>query len=171
MQRVAVIGPTPPCGALSGERFVELLSGRLGLEAFSLRPLPGLVLAATADTQVPLAARPVDSAFGGAVTQIDADTLIWLRFSPRAYFRDWLAGWLDLVLNGAQGARRRSYRARFADVARAWFGVTQKPVADTKQIEALRRQVLLVELSSPEQALFWLRMQEERVRETVPPRV
>lgn len=171
MQRVAVIGPTPPCGALSGERFVELLSGRLGLEAFYLRPLPGLVLAATADTQIPLTARPTDSIFGGAVAQIDADTLIWLRFSPRAYFRDWLAGWLDLVLNGAQGARRRGYRARFADVARAWFGLTQKPAVDTKQIEALRRQVLLVELSSPEQALFWLRMQEERVRETLPPRV
>ena len=170
MQRVAVVGPTPPCGALSGERFVELLAGRLGLEAFSFRPMPGLVLAASADAQLPLDPGPAVGFFGGTVTQIEADTLIWLRFSPRAYLRDWLAGWFDFFLNGKQGARRRAYRARMLDVARAIVALLRQRTSHTQQIESLRPQVLFVELSSPEQALFWLRMQEERVRETMPPR-
>jgi hypothetical protein len=168
MRRVAVIGPNPPCGALSAERFVEMLSGRLGLEAFSLRPLPGLMLAANGPAQVPLA-RATERDYGASVLHVDADTLIWLRFLPRAYLRDWAAGWLDVVLNGEKGARRRAYRARLADVVRSCFSLLQKSTVDARQLESLRPQVLLIELSSPEQALFWLEMQEERVRETIPP--
>ena len=166
MRRVAVIGPTPPCGALSGERFVELLAGRLGLEAFSLRPVPGLVLAAGAGAHVPLSARPIGGSDGAASAHVEADTLIWLRFSPRAYLRDWLAGWLDVLLNGAPGSRRRAYRARLVDVARACIAMLEKGIVDARQLHSLRSQLLFLELSSPEQALFWLEMQVERARET-----
>ena len=169
MHRVAVIGPTPSCGTLSGEWFVELLSGRLGLEAFSLRPVPGLVLA-TADAPLPLVARSAGGVLEPPVAQVEADTLIWLRFSPRAYVRDWLAGWFDVLLNGVSGARRRSNRARLRDVVRAFIAMLQKDVVDALQIQGLRAQLLFLELSSPEQALFWVQMQEERVRETEPPR-
>jgi hypothetical protein len=164
MRRVAVIGPNPPCGALSGERFVELLSRRLGLEAFSLRPVPGLVLATGGEGSVPLGGRSTPGMYGTA--HVEADTLIWLRFSPRAYLRDWLAGWLDVLLNNAG----RAYRARLLDVARACTAFLQKAAVDSQQIEMLRPHVLFLELSSPEQAFFWLQMQEERARETEPPR-
>lgn len=168
MRRVAVIGPNPPCGGLSGQRFVELLSGRLGWEAFSLNPLPGLVLAASTDAYMALSAHPAERRFGAAAAQVEADTLVWLRFAPRIYWRDWLAGWLDLLLNGAKGARRLASRARLADVMNAWIALIQKSAVEARQIEVLRPQVHLVELSSPEQALFWLQMQEERLREADP---
>ena len=166
MRRIGVIGPNPLCGALSDERFVGLLSARLGVEAFSLRAAPGLVLAAA---DAPMAwPRTQARGYGGPVVHVEADTLIWLRFSPRAYLRDWLAGWFDVLLNGAKGMRRRARRARLLDAARAAF--FRRRDFDAGQIERLRPRVLLVELTSPQQALFWLKMQEERVRETLPPR-
>jgi len=168
MRRIAVIGPNPSSGALSNERFVRLLSSRLGLEAFSLRPAPRLAFAA-GGPQMQLATRA--AAGSCASTRVDADTLIWLRFSPRAYLRDWLAGWLDTLLNGAAGSRRRAYRARLADVARACLAALQSDAVDARQFDALRPHVLFLEFSSPDQALFWLEMQEERVRETEPPRL
>jgi hypothetical protein len=64
--------------------------------------------------------------------------------------------------------RRRARRARLLDAARAAF--FRRRDFDAGQIERLRPRVLLVELTSPQQALFWLKMQEERVRETLPPR-
>lgn len=165
MRRVAVIGPNPPCGALSDERFVEQLSSRLGLEAFSLRPAPGLALAAV---DASLAMRPSAGEYAGPVVHVDADTLIWLRFAPGVYLRDWLAGWLDVLLNGAPGLRRRPRRARLFDAARALL-VRRRDVASDR-LEGLRPRVVLVELTSPQQASFWLNMQEKRVREAVPPR-
>jgi hypothetical protein len=170
MRRIAVIGPTPPSGALSNERFVELLSSRLGLEAFSLRPVPGLVLATGGAAQLPLVARPAN-VYAAATAYVEADTLIWLRFTPRAYWRDWLAGWLDTLLNGAAGWRRRAYRARLTDVARACVARLQREVVDERHINDLRPHFLFFEFSSPEQALFWLEMHEERVRGTEPPRL
>ena len=65
-----------------------MLSGDLGLEAFSLRPLPGLVLAAGGDAPVPWAARAAGD-YGASVVQVDADTLIWLRFSPLRVMASW----------------------------------------------------------------------------------
>jgi len=168
MRRVAVIGPNPPCGSLSSDRFVELLSQRLGLEAFSLRPAHAMAFAAGAAGQVPLAARSATGVFGTARAHVVADTLIWLRFSPRAYLRDWLAGWLDRLLNGAAGARRRASRAKLIDFGRSCASMLQPNAVDRQQIDALHPQLLFVELSSPEQALFWVEMQEERVRETAP---
>jgi len=166
MRRVAVIGPNPPCGTLNAERFVEMLSHRIGLEAFSLRPLPGLALAPGGDAPLPVTGR----GYSGSVMQVDADTLILLRFSARAYLRDWVAGWLDVLLNGRKGIRRRAPRARLVDVLRAGVASLHRSRAENARLENLRPQVLLVELSSPEQALFWLEMQEERVREeTIPP--
>jgi hypothetical protein len=165
MRRIAVIGPTPPCGALSGERFVEMLAARLEIESFLLSGVPGLMLAPSPVTRMPLPAN------AGPAARIGADTLVWLRFSPRAYLRDWLAGWLDVLLNGARGARRRASRAHFADVLRACGALMRPSAVDPHELDDLRSQVLFIELSSPEQALFWLRMQEERVRETRPPRI
>jgi hypothetical protein len=164
LRRVAVIGPNPPCGALSDEGFVEQLSSRLGLEAYSLRPAPGLELAA-ADSL--LALRPDTRNYGGAVVHVEADTLVWLRFSPGVYLRDWLAGWFDVLLNGARGMRRRTCRARLFDAVRALM-VRRRDVGADK-LQGPRPRVLLVELASPQQAHFWLKMQEERARENVPP--
>ncbi|HTT10266.1 MAG TPA: hypothetical protein VMG60_05190 [Burkholderiaceae bacterium] len=133
-----------------------------------MRPAPRLAFAA-GGPQMQLATRA--AAGSCASTRVDADTLIWLRFSPRAYLRDWLAGWLDTLLNGAAGSRRRAYRARLADVARACLAALQSDAVDARQFDALRPHVLFLEFSSPDQALFWLEMQEERVRETEPPRL
>jgi hypothetical protein len=165
MRRVAVIGPNPPCGALSGERFVELLADKLGLEAFSLRPAPGLALAAGADTQFQLPARAASGTYIPTI-HVEADTLIWLRFPPQAYLRDWFAGWFDVLLNGAPGSRRRSRRAHLSDFVRACVAMLQKDAISARQLEGLRPQIRFLELSSPEQVFFWLQMQEERARES-----
>jgi hypothetical protein len=166
LHRIAVIGPNPPCGVLTDERFVELLSSRLGIEAFSLHPSPGLFLAAA---DAPLEFPPASAgAFAGPILRVGADTLVWLRFSPGVYLRDWLAGWFDVLLNGSQGMRRRAGRARLIDVLRSLF-FRHRDIA-ASSLEGLRARVLLVELASPAQARFWLKMQEERVRETQPPR-
>jgi hypothetical protein len=166
LRRIAVLGPNPPCGALSDERFVEQLSNRLGLEAFALRPPPGLMLAA-ADAPLALP-RPPGREYAGPVVHVDADTLVWLRFTPGVYFQDWLAGWFDVVLNGSTGRRRRARRAGLLDVVRAFLRRRQPAGPDL--VEPLREHVLLVELTSPAQARFWLKLREERVRETLPPR-
>lgn len=168
MRRVAVIGPNPPCGSLSSERFVELLSQRLGLDAFSLRPAQKMAFATGAAGQVPVAARSAGNLFNIARTHVEADTLIWLHFSPRAYLRDWLAGWLDSLLNGAAGARRRASRARLIDLARSCASILQPGEVNRRLTKALQPQLLLVELCSPEQAFFWIQMQEERAREVEP---
>jgi len=139
------------------------------LEAFSLRPIRGLVLAA-ADGQIPLAARGAGAVYETATTHVEADMLIWLRFPPRAYLSDWAAKWLDMLLNGAAGWRRRGYRTRLMDVARSCATMWRQDTVDTQTVRGLRPRVRLLELSSPEQALFWLEMQVERVRETEPPR-
>jgi hypothetical protein len=172
MRRVAVLGPNPPCGSLSVERFVELLSDRIGLEAFSLRPLPGLVLASSDDTVLPFTSRDEERGYRVSrppVVNVEADTLIWLRFAPRAYLRDWLAGWLDVLLNGRAGLRRHAQRAGLWDVVRACGAMLHENLVEGDRFEFLRPHLLVLELSSPEQALFWLEMQEERVRETIPP--
>jgi len=167
MRRVAVIGPNPPCGSLSGDQFVELLSQRLGLDAFSLQLAPGMAFAAGAAGQVPLNARSANL-FDPPRAHVGADTLIWLHFSPRAYFRDWVAGWFDRLLNGTAGARRSASRARLIDLVRCCASILLLGEVNRRQIEALQPQRLLVELCSPEQAFFWVQMQEQRVREIEP---
>jgi len=66
-----------------------------------------LVLATGGEAPVPLGGRSPGGIYGTPTAHVEADTLIWLRFSPRAYLRDWLAGWLDALLNNAG----RAYRA------------------------------------------------------------
>ncbi len=163
MRRIAVFGPNPPCGALSADRVVAELSSRLGTDAFVLRREPGLALSLA---DAPALPRPANAR--PPTVRVDADTLVWLSFSPTVYLRDWAAGWLDALLNGAAGRRRRARRARFADVVRAF--ALRPHAADARAIDPLRSCVLLVELNSPQQVHFWLKMQEERVRETLPPR-
>ncbi len=166
MRRIAVIGPNPPCGALTDARFVAQLNNRLGIEAFALRPAPGLMLAAA---DAPGTFPPASAGtLAGPVVRVDADTLVWLRFSAGVYLRDWLAGWFDVLLNGSKGLRRRVWRAHLIDVLRAT--VMRRRDLAPDQVESLRNRVLLIELASPQQARFWLKMQEERVRETLPPR-
>jgi len=108
------------------------------------------------------------AASGLDLRALRAEMLVWLRFSPRVYLRDWLAGLLDRLLNGAEGARRRTQRASLADFLRACAMLAQPDPFDAEELEALREQLLVIELNSPEQARFWLHMQEERVRETEP---
>lgn len=160
MRRVVVFGPGTPIGALSGARFARLLSERLGVHAEILEPLPAMAVAtASADTSL------LWDQLTGSPAQTNAaaaDTLVWLRYTPRAYLRDWIAGWLDRWMNGTP----RGGRARLTEVACAAARLLCRAPLDARQIDNLRPRVRLVELHSPEQALFWLRMQEHRLRET-----
>ena len=138
------------------------------MDAFAYGPAPEMVAAGSGPPWP--GARSSGDALGD-LSGLRVETLVWLRFGPGAYLRDWLAGWLDLLVNGAEGRRRRGQRARFADFLRSCVAMLQPEPIAADRLEAVRQQLLLIELHSPEQAYFWLHMQEERVRETEPLRV
>lgn len=163
MRRVAVISPDSSSGVLNTAAFVRQLSERLGVEAFALPAQPGFDFAVA---NAPYAMATPDRGGGSPVVHVDADTVIWLHFPPGLYLRDWFAGCLDVLLNGARGVRRRAERASLATALRALVMRRRELRAD--QIDSLRRHVRLIELTSPAQVRFWLKLQEERVR-TLPP--
>lgn len=159
MRRIAVIGPDSSSGVLNTGAFVRQLAERLGVEAFALPAQPGFEFAAAI---APYALATPDRGGAAPVVQVDADTVIWLHFGPGLYLRDWVAGWFDVLLNGARGARRRAQRASLGTALRAL--VTGRRELRPDQIDNLRRHVRLIELTSPAQVRFWLKLQEERVR-------
>ncbi len=159
MRRVAVIGPDSSSGVLNVGAFVRQLAERLELEAFALPTQPGFEFAAA---DAPYALATPDRASAAPVVHVDADTVIWLHFSPGLYLRDWVAGWFDALLNGAAGARRRAHRASLGTALRAL--VMRRRDLRPEQIDGLRSHVRLIELNTPAQARFWLKLQEERVR-------
>ncbi len=140
MQTVVVVGRNIERGPLSCRRYAELLSARLGVEARHSRLNPA-----------------------------KADTIVWLRFSVRPLLSDWLAGWLDWLLHGREAGYRAALRARLTDVLRALFrSLPTAAELDAMQFALLHPQRRVIQLTSPDQAWFWLQMQEERMRLQTP---
>lgn len=157
MRQIVVIGPNPPHASFSGESFARQLSERLAVSAtaFGCAPMAAYATGAGA----------LASLQGGAWLPA-ADTVIWLRFTPRVYLLDWLAGILDRLLNGSAGAHRCRVRARPLDVWRAAVAYLLPPARDPRRVAARQPGLRVVELNTPAQARFWLRMNEERMRES-----
>lgn len=135
------------------------------MDAFAFEPSADLVPARSGSGHSSLSASAGD--IGLDLDALHIDTVIWLRFVPRAYLRDWVAGWLDVLLNGPAGRARQGSRASLGDFFRSCASLIQPPVLTRRQVEALRSHLRVVELSSPEQAHFWLYIQSERARETL----
>jgi hypothetical protein len=160
MRHVVVIGPQPPLVSFCGGSFARQLGERLAVQATALQALPVAAFATDAGT---LAGRQSAPWLPGA------DTVIWLRFTPRIYLRDWIAGIVDRLLNGSAAAQRRQFRARPRDICRAALAYLLSPPIDPRDIAARQPSLRVVELNSPAQARFWLRMNEERLREQARP--
>ncbi|HXF45268.1 MAG TPA: hypothetical protein VNK91_04030 [Burkholderiaceae bacterium] len=160
MRHVVVIGPQPPLVSFCSGSYARQLGERLAVEATALQQLP---VAAFATDAGALAGRPSVACLPGA------DTVIWLRFTPDVYLRDWIAGIVDRLLNGSAAAERRKLRARPRDVCRAALAYLLLPPVDPRDIAARQPSLRVVELNSPSQARFWLRMNEERLREQARP--
>lgn len=156
MRRIVVVGPHPPLVSFCTESFARRLEESLGIRATTVPFAPSAIPCTSAGA---LAEHP------GAPWLLDADTVVWLRFAPRVYLRDWIAGILDRLLNGAAAAQRRRLRARLRDVCRAALASVVPPALDPRGLAAQQPGLRVVELNSPAQARFWLWMNEERRRE------
>lgn len=159
MRRIVVVGPHPPLVSFPSESFARRLEDALGVQATTLPFAPTARLATAAGTLTDHPTSP---------WLLPADTIVWLRFAPRVYLRDWLAGIFDRLLNGAAGAQRSAMRARLRDVCRAAWVSWLSPALDLRKPAAQQPSLHVVELHSPAQACFWLRMSEERRREAMP---
>lgn len=156
MHRVVIVAPRPELGTFNCAEFARELEARLDVRVVTARSVAATALATDAG---PLAAEAPTLRLPGV------DMIVWLRFAPRVYLRDWLAGIFDRLLNGAAGAQRSAMRARLRDVCRAAWVSLLSPALDPRKLAAQQPRLHVVELHSPAQACFWLRMSEERRRE------
>jgi hypothetical protein len=88
-----------------------------------------------------------------------ADTAIWLQFQPLAVTRAW-AGGLRAKLVGAAHAPRR---AKLADVRDSLFHMACTPHMHRLLRHPALAHLQIFHLRSPEEADFWLRVQEHRL--------
>jgi hypothetical protein len=173
MKRVVIVGQSGTRGPLSCERFSDLLSTRLGLRAETLEPqvLPvGLRVAYAQDM------RPHAPHQARAHALALADTIVWLHFSPLPYLRDWLTGVLERVhVAFFQSSLRQvpaiatsscaASRATSVDVAEAVARMTLPPELNVRRLRIERPSLSVIELRTPGEAFYWLRMQEVRCRD------
>ncbi len=88
-----------------------------------------------------------------------ADTAIWLQFQPLAVTRAW-AGGLRAKLVGAAHAPRR---AGLADVRDSLLHMAWTPHIHRLLRHPALAHLQIFHLRSPEEADFWLRVQEHRL--------
>jgi hypothetical protein len=161
MRNVLVIGVPSDRGPLSANAFARTISNRLGLHALVSD------LAAVELRQRALAHAATDGGFDHsyATPSTRVDAIIWLHFSPRLYFRDWLAGWLDRALHGTDGRTRQRTRAKLADFFGACLALLVAGPSEPEYQSAVTADTRVVELRTPAEASFWIYLEEERQRE------
>jgi hypothetical protein len=163
MRRVVVVGQPAPQGFLCFREFGRMLALRLGAHHVT-HESPATVLREEAWVSSERAGVFTESLFR------QADTVVWLHFSPVAFVRDWAARAVDLLRQFATSLRRhpgvakqgRTLRASWRDVKTSYDYLMVAP-----QMYALMRHPALaharvIELRSPRQAEFWLLMQRRR---------
>jgi len=157
MPRVLVVGQTEAAGPLPCAEFAEMLSQRLGVP-----PLPTTHGAEAPDQADWIATDPA-----GAFTEPlfrKAETVVWLHFSPLPYFADWIDHLWQRILAFPDPDQRAAMRARWNDVATAfWYFTRAHHMYDLFRHPALAH-VRVVELRTPREAAFWLMTQRQRGR-------
>jgi hypothetical protein len=151
MKRVVVIGLPGQRGPLPCTQFARLLALRLGGTPRLLQssPRPRVPSPGADGDETWVAAEPAGR-FTEAVFR-RVDTVVWLNFSPWALLRDWLL-------------RRQAAHAALRDVVISFTHLLMAP----QMYRLLRHPALahasLHELRTPQQALFWLKALEHRLR-------
>lgn len=155
MPRVLVVGQPGNGGPLPCSRFAESLARRLGLPRLRLvqrtEPVeePNWIAAEEAGT------------FSEPLFR-EADTVVWLHFSPLPYLRDWFGRGLDAVTALATGHGRETARAGWNDVLTAFHYLMIAPDMYSLFGHAALAHVKVIELRTPRQAQFWLLAQRPR---------
>lgn len=97
----------------------------------------------------------------GAVTDeilSNADTAVWLHYSPLAVARGWLAGLLRRIL----GAGAADVAPRLSDVLDSVMHMAWTPHLHQLLHRRQRAPLQIFHLRSPDETDFWLRLQEHR---------
>lgn len=163
MRRVVVVGQPAPRGWLCFREFSRMLALRLGAHHVT-RESPATVMSEEAWVTSEPAGLFTESVFR------QADTIVWLHFSPLAFLRDWAARCADRLhaitanfrLRASVARQEQALRASWNDVKASFDYLMVAP-----QLYALLRHPALaharvIELRSPRQAEFWLLMQRRR---------
>jgi hypothetical protein len=167
MKRVVIIGQPGQHGPLSCTEFAQQVADHLGMA--SLPPAPQQAIAARAvvqDDEAWVAAEPA-GLFSEEVFR-RADTVVWLNFSPRAFLRDWVERWPS---RAAATASLNPQHAGLHDVYTSLVYFLIAPQMYQLMRHPALAHVNLYELRTPEQARFWLRAQEQRLRGPALPRL
>jgi len=169
MRRIVVVGQTAPSGALCFREFARALALRLGAYQVS-RESPATVIREEAW----VGAEPA-GVFSEALLR-EADTIVWLHFSPIAFLRDWSARTADSMRDVVARLRRshafrqeRVLRASWSDVKRSFDQLLIAPQMYALMGHPALAHARVVELRTPRQAEFWLLTQRRRSGLTVAP--
>lgn len=163
MRRVVVIGQPGQRGPLSVAEFAQLLARRLGAAQLQCTTSAGTRFLESSDAESEIWV--TGEAAGVFNEQIfrRADTIVWLNFSPLAFLRDWISRWRALHAR-AEAQPPPGSRAALYDIV-----VALARFAFAPQVYRLMRHPALAhaslhELRTPEQARFWLKALEHRLR-------
>jgi hypothetical protein len=158
MRRIVVVGqPAAASGPLCFREFARALALRLGAHQVT-RDSPPTVL----HDEAWVGAEPA-----GVFTERlfrQADTIVWLHFSPLAFMRDWAARARDLLRAAARrhGLQPAAPRATWGDIRTAFDYLMIAPEMVALMQHPALAHARVIELRSPRQADFWLMMQRRR---------
>ncbi len=158
MLRIVVVGPpAATSGPLCFREFARALALRLGAHQVTQESSPAVLR-----DEAWVGAEPV-----GLFTERlfrQADTIVWLHFSPLAFLRDWAARARDLLLAAARrhGLHAPTPRATWRDVRAAFAHLMIAPEMYALLQHPALAHARVIELRSPREADFWLMMQRRR---------
>ncbi|MGE5337432.1 MAG: hypothetical protein ACM3PU_06365 [Gemmatimonadota bacterium] len=162
MQRIVVVGQPAPAGALCFREFARMLALRLGAHQVT-EESPTTVM----QEEAWVGAEPA-----GVFTEKlfrEADTIVWLHFSPLPFVRDWASRVVDVLRRAAAAVRRRqalarasALRASWSDIRRSFSYLQIAPEMYALMGHPALSHARVIELRSPQQAEFWLMTQRRR---------
>jgi len=92
----------------------------------------------------------------------NAETVVWLHFSPLPYLGDWLARLWQRLKSFPDPQQRAAARARWADVVTAFHHLMRAHEMYALFRHPALQHVRVVELRTPREAEFWLMTQQRR---------
>lgn len=152
MKRILVLGQSGSFGRAWCQRAAARLAQRLDLPHFAAH-----------EAQPDAGGGWVVSTQIGAVTDeilSDADTAVWLHYSPLAVARGWLAGLLRRLV----GAGAADLAPRLTDVLGSVVHMVWTPHLHQLLHPPGQAHLQIFHLRSPDETDFWLRIQEHRAR-------
>lgn len=158
MRRIVVVGqPAAAPGALCFREFARALALRLGAHQVTQESSPAVL-----HDEAWVGAEPAGMFTEHLFRQ--ADTIVWLHFSPLAFVRDWAARAKDMLRAAARrrGLHAPTPRATWRDIRAAFDHLMIAPQMYALLQHPALAHARVIELRSPREADFWLMMQRRR---------